>query len=467
MRAQRGAGIEDTIRRNIAELRARAQLTQQALADEMYRRGVSWTRETVAQAETGNRRLGLTEAIALAASLDVPLARLVATDTATVRVGENTWHTAYVAAAVAGTAADAFGSDAFGASGGWDDDPGEEAWDDPGSRQMDDRGSRYEADPGLAYDADPGPSPVPDPDPRYGSGLDPAYGSGRPRSPQADRSPSFDPDPAPPYLGEGVPPRRRPAGARPDLSIEVERRRRPRDRNRFDPPELPGDLRDDERMASPMEDRGASQGRTAERIQRRLRLRVTADDIDAAARDLWSSGLEEERERRVADRYALTGGSLPTIRGHVSRELDRELEHALANRNGVQPHTRARDARPPAPQAPGASRRPGSRRPPEDAGDRRPPERLSRRMPGPRPEDVPPAQSKTTTLRADEAVWEASRLNTMLANKGYRESDVTQWWNFTAHDQLDGQTIAEAWRNGRYDEVRALIEQLPEREMPH
>ena len=70
-------------------------------------------------------------------------------------------------------------------------------------------------------------------------------------------------------------------------------------------------------------------------------------------------------------------------------------------------------------------------------------------------------------LRADEAVWEASRLNTMLANKGYRESDVTQWWNFTAHDQLDGQTIAEAWRNGRYDEVRALIEQLPEREMPH
>ena len=76
MNGEVGTSIEDIVRRNIAGLRAKASLTQQALADEMLRRGVAWTRETVAQVETTNRRIGLAEAIAVAACLDVPLARL-------------------------------------------------------------------------------------------------------------------------------------------------------------------------------------------------------------------------------------------------------------------------------------------------------------------------------------------------------------------------------------------------------
>ena len=72
-------GIEDIVRRNVAALRSKANLTQQGLADEMLLRGITWTRETVAQVETTNRRLGFTEAIAVAACLDVPIARLTAT----------------------------------------------------------------------------------------------------------------------------------------------------------------------------------------------------------------------------------------------------------------------------------------------------------------------------------------------------------------------------------------------------
>ena len=52
-------GIEDIVRRNVAALRSKANLTQQGLADEMLLRGIAWTRETVAQVETTNRRLGL------------------------------------------------------------------------------------------------------------------------------------------------------------------------------------------------------------------------------------------------------------------------------------------------------------------------------------------------------------------------------------------------------------------------
>ena len=51
-------GIEDIVRRNVAALRSKANLTQQGLADEMLLRGIAWTRETVAQVETTSRRSG-------------------------------------------------------------------------------------------------------------------------------------------------------------------------------------------------------------------------------------------------------------------------------------------------------------------------------------------------------------------------------------------------------------------------
>jgi transcriptional regulator with XRE-family HTH domain len=107
--------IEDIVRRNIAALRAKANLTQQGLADEMLLRGIGWTRETVAQVETTNRRIGLTEAIAVAACLDVPLARLTSTGADSVAVGESRWSTAYVAAAIAGTTADVFPPESYAA----------------------------------------------------------------------------------------------------------------------------------------------------------------------------------------------------------------------------------------------------------------------------------------------------------------------------------------------------------------
>jgi len=115
MNGERTTGVEDIVRRNIAALRAKENLTQQGLADEMLLRGIGWTRETVAQVETTNRRIGLTEAIAVAACLDVPLARLTATGADSVAVGDGRWSTAYLAAAVAGTADDMFPPESYAA----------------------------------------------------------------------------------------------------------------------------------------------------------------------------------------------------------------------------------------------------------------------------------------------------------------------------------------------------------------
>src|ERR1700730_13184848 len=97
-------GIEDIMRRNVATLRSKANLTQQGLADEMLLRGIAWTRETVAQVETTNRRLGFTEAIVVAACLDVPVARLTATGSDTVSAGDSEWSGAYLRAPIPATA---------------------------------------------------------------------------------------------------------------------------------------------------------------------------------------------------------------------------------------------------------------------------------------------------------------------------------------------------------------------------
>jgi len=316
-------GIEDIVRRNVATLRSKAGLTQQGLADEMLLRGIAWTRETVAQVETTNRRMGLTEAVAVAASLDVPLARLAATGADAVAVGDAEWTTAYLGAAIAGTAGDVF---------------------PPGSYSV---GSFRRVEP---YEPMAPETPIP---------------------PDA-------------VVERGRGPRERRAG---DIEETVSSGRRSTDA----PSQAPQ--------------------KTADRIERRLRLRVTAGDVDTAAQQLWSRSLDAERERRVSDRHALTGGSLQTIRGHVSRDLDRELAHEMERQNGDEE------------------------------------ERIE-------PSGV---------LSADEAAWEATRLNIILANKGYGDSDVTRWWNFTQHRELGDQTIAEAWRAGEYSAVSRLVQSLPDK----
>ncbi len=333
MSGEAGTGVDDIVRRNIAALRAKANLTQQGLADEMLLRGIGWTRETVAQVETTNRRIGLTEAIAVAACLDVPLARLTTTGADSVAVGDGRWSTAYLAAAIAGTAGDVFPPESYAA---------------PTRGIQEDLQDRW---------------PDEEPMVRTTAGL---------------TSPA-----------------------------ELERRRRPRDRSLVDPTEV-GPAPD---PRTPTQVSDAPQ-KAAERIERRLRLRVTAGDVDSTAQQLWSRSLEAERDRRVTDRHTLTGGSLPTIRGHVSRDLDRELAHEMEKRT----------------------------------------------------ESATPPGSHSAPLTADEAAWEATRLNIILANKGYSDSDVTRWWNFTRHRELDDQTIAEAWRDGRYTAVSRLIQSLPDQQ---
>jgi transcriptional regulator with XRE-family HTH domain len=323
MNGEQTKGIEDIVRRNVAALRSKANLTQQGLADEMLLRGIAWTRETVAQVETTNRRLGFTEAIVVAACLDVPVARLTATGAATVAVGESEWTAAYLGAAIAGTTGDIF--------------------------------------PPESYSAFPSRS-APNPP----SGTPPVRSLGPEEVPDRRGGPSERRLPEPGDPGTGG--RRSTDGPPP------------------------------------------TQQKTAERIERRLRLRVTASDVDSAAQHLWSRSLESERERRVTDRHALTGGSLKTIRGHVSRDLDRELAHEMEQH----------------------------------------PERT-------------PAVERPGAMTPEEVAWEATRLNIILANKGYSDSDVTRWWNFTRHRELDDQTIAEAWKDGEYSAVSRLIQSLPDK----
>jgi len=320
-------GIEDIMRRNVAALRSKANLTQQALADEMLLRGIAWTRETVAQVETTNRRLGFTEAIVVAACLDVPVARLTATGADTVAVGESEWTAAYLGAAIAGTTGDIF--------------PPE------------------------------------------------SYASPAARTVEPPRSQPIEP-PVRSIAPEEVPDRRRTERRAIEPGDGEHMGRRATD----PPPQTP--------QQTPQ--------RTAERIERRLRLRVTASDVDATAQHLWSRSLESERERRVTDRVALTGGSLKTIRGHVSRDLDREIAHEMERNPEVEP----------LPLQPGE-------------------------------------------MTAEEATWEATRLNIILANKGYSDSDVTRWWNFTRHRELGDQTIAAAWNAGEYGAVSRLVESLPDK----
>jgi hypothetical protein len=317
-------GIEDIVRRNVAALRSKANLTQQGLADEMLLRGIAWTRETVAQVETTNRRLGFTEAIVVAACLDVPVARLTASGSPTVAVGESEWSAAYLGAAIAGTTDDIFAPESYAS---------------PSARTVE----------------------VPD----------------RVETPRRAGGP------------EEVPDRRRGPGERraTDADEPEQRGRRSTD--------LPAQ----------------TQQKTAERIERRLRLRVTASDVDATAQQLWSRSLDAERERRVTDRHALTGGSLKTIRGHVSRDLDREIAHEM-ERN---------------------------------------------------PERPDPVAARPGEMSLEETTWEATRLNIILANKGYSDSDVTRWWNFTRHRELDDQTVGEAWKAGDYGAVIRLVESLPDK----
>jgi transcriptional regulator with XRE-family HTH domain len=333
-------GIEDIVRRNVAALRSKANLTQQALADEMLLRGIAWTRETVAQVETTNRRLGFTEAIVVAACLDVPMARLTATGAPTVSVGESEWTAAYLGAAIAGTTGDIFPPESYASPAGVGRTP-----------------------------ATPPTSSIP--------------------APQAPLPPPAAPTPV------GGPARSAPPAEVPD---------RRRGERRLTDPEVR-----EQRGRRDTDVPPATPQKTAERIERRMRVRVTAGDVDATAQRLWSRSLEAERERRVTDRVALTGGSLKTIRGHVSRDLDREIAYEMER--------------------------------------------------GPEPVGPVPSPGE---MSAEEVAWEATRLNIILANKGYDDSDVTRWWNFTRHLELGERTIAEAWRDGEYGSVTRLVESLPD-----
>jgi transcriptional regulator with XRE-family HTH domain len=89
--------------RVIGGLRAEKNLTQQGLASEVTLAGLPWSRSTVGKVESGQRGLGLVEALAVAMALDVPLSDLLQVE-GFVNVGDGRWTPKCVQAAVVGEA---------------------------------------------------------------------------------------------------------------------------------------------------------------------------------------------------------------------------------------------------------------------------------------------------------------------------------------------------------------------------
>ena len=360
MNGDPATGIEDIVRRNVAALRSKANLTQQALADQMLLRGIAWTRETVAQVETTNRRLGFTEAIVVAACLDVPVARLTATGAATVVVGESEWTAAYLGAAIAGTTGDTFPPESYASPAAGACRP----------RQLHRRRRpRLHRQWPLRWHGPVRLRPLP-------------Y---RVRPTAADLVESTRPGPA-----EELPERRR--GERRVAEPEVRAARAARDRQ-------PG--------PDAAEDGGAhrTSPATAGDGRRRGRHRPTP----VVTKPRGGAGTEGDRsggaDRGVAEDH-------PRTRLAGPRSGDRP-------RDGTGPRT-------------GGGGSPVGRRGDGGAG-------RGRGGMGGHPPDI------------------------ALANKGYNDSDVTRWWNFTRHRELGDRTIAEAWKAAEYGAVRRLVESLPDK----
>lgn len=63
-----------------------------------------------------------------------------------------------------------------------------------------------------------------------------------------------------------------------------------------------------------------------------------------------------------------------------------------------------------------------------------------------------------TTPEQDREV--AVGINGVLRSLGYREQELSDWWNLVAFHQLDGLTPTQAWLRGRQGDVERLVRDL-------
>lgn len=105
---ENGKKLEHVVGENVRRLRSAAGRSQARLADDVAETGISWTRSTVAQIETGRRGLAFDEALALSAVLDSPLAELlvVERDVTSVVIRDGGWSPQFLRQVIPGTAGD-------------------------------------------------------------------------------------------------------------------------------------------------------------------------------------------------------------------------------------------------------------------------------------------------------------------------------------------------------------------------
>lgn len=94
--------LQQIIARNVKTIRRRSGLTQAQLAQAARLHGLIWTRNTIAQIETGGKRVQLAEAIVLAATLEVPLAELAQPSGTEVAIETGVWSAGYLRAVIEG-----------------------------------------------------------------------------------------------------------------------------------------------------------------------------------------------------------------------------------------------------------------------------------------------------------------------------------------------------------------------------
>ena len=97
-----GTRLEHVIARNVTELRAERELTQQDLAASMHDRGFRWQSNRVAQIETLRRPVSLLEVVGLSRVFNVPVSRLLEGEDKIDLPSGATWPLAEVRAALAG-----------------------------------------------------------------------------------------------------------------------------------------------------------------------------------------------------------------------------------------------------------------------------------------------------------------------------------------------------------------------------
>lgn len=78
------------------------------------------------------------------------------------------------------------------------------------------------------------------------------------------------------------------------------------------------------------------------------------------------------------------------------------------------------------------------------------------------PEDQ---RTSTAALDAERSLRDAIAINDRLGEAGYSTTEIAQWWQSAAYEELDSQTPIRVWQRCDYVRVQRLVDALMQREL--